>query len=62
MRTVAFLLVFPFFPHLAAAQQAGPTRNPCEEKPISQRQMDDCVAFQYKEADAHLNKVYQKAV
>jgi uncharacterized protein YecT (DUF1311 family) len=24
--------------------------------------MDDCAAFQYQEADAHLNKVYQKAV
>lgn len=24
--------------------------------------MDDCAAFQHKEADKHLNKVYQKAV
>ena len=24
--------------------------------------MDDCAAFEYKEADAHLNKVYRKAV
>ena len=62
MKTVAFLLLFPFFPHLAVAQQAAPTQNPCEEKPVSQRQMDDCAGFQYKEADAHLNNVYQKAV
>ena len=62
MKTVALLLLFPFLPNLLAAQQAAPTQNLCEEKPISQRQMDDCAAFQYKEADAHLNKVYQKAV
>ena len=24
--------------------------------------MDDCAAFEYKQADAHLNKVYRKAV
>jgi uncharacterized protein YecT (DUF1311 family) len=62
MKTVAFLLLFPFFPHPAVAQQAVPTQNPCEEKPISQRQMDDCAGFQYKGADAHLNKVYHKAM
>jgi uncharacterized protein YecT (DUF1311 family) len=62
MKTVAFLLLFPFLPHLVVARQAAPTQNPCEEKPISQRQMDDCAAFEYKEADAHLNKVYRKAV
>lgn len=62
MNTVAFLLLFPFLPHLAAARQSTPTHNPCEEKPISQRQMDDCAAFEYKKADAHLNKVYRKAV
>jgi uncharacterized protein YecT (DUF1311 family) len=62
MKTMDFLLLFPLFPLLAVAQQAAPTQNPCEEKPISQRQMDDCAVFQYKEADAHLTKVYQKAV
>ena|SRR5450631_368585 len=62
MKTVAFLLLFPFLPHLVVAQQAAPTQNPCEEKPISQRQMDDCAAFEYKQADAHLNKVYRTAV
>jgi uncharacterized protein YecT (DUF1311 family) len=62
MKTVALLLLFPFLPHLVVAQQAVPTQNPCEEKPISQRQMDDCAALEYKQADAHLNKVYRKAV
>src|SRR5450755_3744989 len=62
MKTVAFLLLFPFLPHLVVAQQAAPAQNPCEEKPISQRQMDDCAAFAYKQADAHLNKVYRKTV
>jgi uncharacterized protein YecT (DUF1311 family) len=62
MKTVAFLLLFPFLPHLVVGQQAAPMQNPCEEKPISQRQMDDCAAFEYKEADARLNKVYRKAV
>ena len=42
--------------------QPVPMQNPCDEKPISQRQMDDCAAFQYKQADAHLNRVYRKAV
>jgi uncharacterized protein YecT (DUF1311 family) len=62
MKTVALLLLFPFFPHPAVAHQAAQTQNPCEEKPISQRQMDNCAAFQYKEAEAHLNKVHQKVV
>lgn len=44
------------------AQQPVPTQNPCGEKPISQPQMDDCAAFEYKQADAHLNKVYRKAM
>lgn len=62
MKTVVFLLLFPFFPHLAVAQQPAPTQDPCEGKPISQRQMEDCAASLYKEADVHLNKVYRKAV
>jgi uncharacterized protein YecT (DUF1311 family) len=62
MKTVALLLLFPFLPNLLIAQQPAPTQNPCEEKPISQRQMDDCASFEYKQADAHLNKVYRKSV
>lgn len=62
MKTVVFLLLFPLLPQLVVAQQAAPTQSPCEEKPISQSQMDDCAAFQYKQADARLNKVYRKAV
>jgi hypothetical protein len=37
-------------------------QKPCDEKPISQRQMGGCAAFEYKQADAHLIKVYRKAV
>src|SRR5215470_12806757 len=62
MKTVAFLLLFPFLSDLVAAQQPWPTQNPCDEKPISRRQMEDCAAFEYKQADAHMNKVYRKAV
>jgi len=62
MKTVAFLLLFLFLPHLVVAQQPVPTQNPCDEKAISQRQMDDCAAFEHKQADAHLNKVFRNAV
>ena len=62
MRTVAFLLLFPFLPHFVVEQRSAPKQNPCEEKTTSQRQMDDCAAFEYKQADAHLNRVYRKAV
>jgi uncharacterized protein YecT (DUF1311 family) len=61
MKTVVFLLLFPLLPQLLVGQQAAPTQSPCEEK-ISQRQMDDCAAFEYKQADAHLNKIFRKAV
>ena len=61
MKTVAFFLLFPFLPQLVGAQQPVPTQNPCDEKLISQVQMDVCAGFQYKQADAHLNKVYRKA-
>ena len=62
MKTVGFLLKFLLLPCLLVAQQPIPAQNPCEEKPISQRQMDDCAAFEYKQADTQLNKVYRKAV
>ena len=62
MKTVAFFLLFPFLPHLVVAQQPVATPNPCDEKPISKLQMDKCAGFQYKQADAHLNKVYRKAL
>ncbi len=29
---------------------------------MSQRQMNDCAAFEYKQADAHLIKVYSRAM
>jgi uncharacterized protein YecT (DUF1311 family) len=62
MKTAGFLLLFPFLSCLLAAQQPTPTRNPCKEKPTTQRQMNDCAAFEYKQADEHLNKVYGKAL
>jgi uncharacterized protein YecT (DUF1311 family) len=62
MKTVVFLLLFPFLPCYLFAQQPAPAQNPCEEQPRSQRQMDDCAAFKYRQEDAHLNKVYRKAM
>ncbi len=62
MKTVVFLLLFLLVPHLSGAQQTVPTQDPCEGKPISQRQLEDCAASLYKEADVHLNKVYRKLV
>ena len=59
MKTVGFLLVFSFLP---VALQPAPAQNPCEEKPLSQRQMDDCAAFKYQQADAHLKKVYRQSM
>jgi uncharacterized protein YecT (DUF1311 family) len=41
------------------AQQTTSPHNPCEEQPPSQRQMNDCAAFEYGQADARLNKVYE---
>jgi uncharacterized protein YecT (DUF1311 family) len=29
---------------------------------MSQRQMDDCAAFEYEQADAHLDRVYGRAM
>ena len=61
MKAPVLLLLFAFVLP-SAAQQTTTPENPCEEKPISQRQMDDCAAFEYKQADAHLNRVYGKAL
>ncbi len=43
-------------------QPTGPSQNPCEEQPASQRQMNDCAAFEYRRADTRLNNVYRKAM
>lgn len=56
------LLLFLFFLLGPALQQTASAQNPCDEKTISQRQMADCADFQSKQADAHLNKVYRKAL
>jgi uncharacterized protein YecT (DUF1311 family) len=55
-----FLLLL--LPAVLAAQQASAPQNPCDERPTSQRQMNDCAAFEYRQADAHLNRVYRKAM
>lgn len=62
MKTLALPLLYPVLPHLLVAQQSSTAQNPCEEKQISQRQMDDCADFEYKKADEQLNKVYRKAL
>lgn len=59
-QTLLFLLFLSPIP--LAAQQTAPSPNPCDEQPPSQRQMDACAGFQYRQADARLNKVYQKAM
>jgi len=44
------------------AQRALSSGKPCSGHHMSMADMRDCSAFRYKEADAHLNKVYQKAM
>ncbi len=62
MKTAAFLLLLPCLAYSGVAQQSAATQNPCDQKPTTQRQMDDCASSEYKRADARLNKVYRKAV
>ena len=63
MKNVGLLLVVPLVSCLVVSrQEASPGQNPCNDKPTSQLQMDRCADFEYKEADAHLNRVYRKAV
>lgn len=42
--------------------QQVPTPNPYNETPISQSQMNRCADFEFHQADAHLNNVYQKVL
>jgi len=57
------LLLLLFSPAVLALQhQISESQNPCEERPVSQRQINDCAAFQYRQTDAHLNTVYRKAL
>lgn len=62
MKNAGFALALPLLSCLAIAQQASSAQSPCDEKPISQLQMDRCADYEHKEADAHLNKVYSKAM
>jgi uncharacterized protein YecT (DUF1311 family) len=50
-----------FLSAIMLGEQQG-TTSPCDEKPPTQRQMNDCAAFQYGQADARLNNVYAKAM
>jgi len=57
------LILFLFLSPISLnAQQTVQSHNPCDEKPTSQRQMNDCAAFEYEQADEHLNMVYGKAM
>jgi uncharacterized protein YecT (DUF1311 family) len=46
----------------AFAQKASPPQNPCDARPLSMLQMRECADSEYKAADAHLNRVYRKAM
>src|SRR5437773_1144823 len=61
MQNLMLLLLF-FSPAVLAAQQTAAPQNPCEELPVSQRQMNNCAAFEYKLTDSLLDKVYAKAL
>lgn len=43
-------------------QQATVPQNPCEGRLDTQSQMNECAGFEYQQADAHLNRVYTKAI
>ena len=63
MKNLSCFLALPVVTScLVLAQQASPTQKPCEEKPIGQLQMDRCADSEYRNADAHLNTVYRKAM
>jgi uncharacterized protein YecT (DUF1311 family) len=55
-------VIFLLLSVAALAQQAHPQANPCSKKAVSMSQMDRCADFEFKQSDAHLNKVYQKAI
>jgi uncharacterized protein YecT (DUF1311 family) len=53
--------VFVLSATLSIAQQRPALQNPCDEPP-SQLQMNRCASYEHKEADAHLTRVYAKAI
>lgn len=57
-KTFALSLLIFSTPALAQTQPVG---NPCNDPP-SQLQMNRCAAFEHRQADDHLNKVYAKAI
>jgi uncharacterized protein YecT (DUF1311 family) len=46
----------------AWAQQPSASIDPCKPDPVSQMQMNLCADYQFKQSDARLNRVYQKAM
>jgi uncharacterized protein YecT (DUF1311 family) len=50
------------FSPAAFAQKSPPRQNPCDARPVSMLQMRECADHEYKDADAHLNRVYQWAM
>lgn len=60
MRTLPLLLIVLVVATPASQQTA--VSNPCEPLPPSQPQMNDCAAYEYKQADGRLNKVYGRAM
>ncbi len=46
----------------AATESSQATHSPCDERQATQSQMNDCAAYEHKQVEARLNKVYQKAM
>jgi uncharacterized protein YecT (DUF1311 family)/heat shock protein HslJ len=44
------------------SSQTTPSRSPCDERQASQSQMNDCAAYEQKQVESRLHKVYQKAI
>ena len=53
---VAIVFVFLSISPMLSAQNVT---NPCDDA-MSQQQMNACADFEFKQADAHLNRVYQR--
>jgi uncharacterized protein YecT (DUF1311 family) len=61
MQNLLLFLLF-FLPATLTDQQTSAPQNPCRQQETSQRQMEDCADLEYRQADAHLNGVYSKAM
>ncbi len=61
LRQTIILLLFVSACALSA-QKKTPSANPCTVSQQTQYEMDVCTGNKFKNADAHLNRVYHKAV